>query len=238
MTNNTITFLEITIAYEILTGNTVMAQHDLASKSQIIQRAFLAFWQSTGVHVDGKLTSYKQAFGYVNKLGKLRSFGIPSCPGISRRPCFDMQPNLPLWIACNIRAIAALNKMDGNLVGAGFRASSPHILKWKARALVETDLLINKAVETLRNKTKITVQLPQRKNKSIRRVGPCAYGCPSTTSVDISGVCKWQRPPNNMLHLHSVDDVVCQRCYTTLAKGTVPKDRLPSGRPPDVPGAD
>ena len=136
-----------------------MAQYDLASKSQIIQRAFLAFWQSTGVHVNGKMTLYKQAFGYINKLGKLRSFGIPSCPGISRRPCLDMQPNLLLWIACNVRAIAALNKMDGNLVGAGFRASSPHILKWKSRALVETDLLINKAVEARRNKTKSTVQI-------------------------------------------------------------------------------
>ena len=236
MINNTITFLEITIAYEIVTGNTVMAQHDLATKNQIMQRAFLAFWQSTGVQINGKLTSYKQAFGYVNKLGKLRSFGIPSCPGISRRPCLDIEPNLPLWVACNVRAVAALTKMEGNLVGAGFRTSAPHVLKWKARALVETDLLINKAIETRRNKTRNTVQLPHRKNKSIIRVGPCAYGCLSTTSVGISGVCKWQRPPNHMLHLHSSEAVVCQRCYTLLAKGMVPKDRLPSGRPPDSPG--
>ena len=99
---------------------------------------------------------------------------------------------------------------------------------------METDLLINKAVEIRRNKVKNIVQVAQRKNKSIRRVGPCAYGCPTTTSVDISGVCKWQRPPNNMLHMHKPEDVVCQRCYTSLAKGAVPaKSKISSGRPPE-----
>ena len=101
-----------------------------------------------------------------------------------------MQPNLLLWIACNVRAVAAFNKLDGNLVGSGYKTSSPHVHSWKPRALVETDLLINKAVEVRRNKVKTAIQVAQRKNKSVRRVGPCAFGCPTTTSVDISGVCK------------------------------------------------
>ena len=92
------------------------------------------------------------------------------------------------------------------------------------------------AVEFRRNNGNNIVQVAQRKNKSVRRVGPCAYGCPTTTSVDISGVCKWQRPPNNMKHLHKLEDVVCQRCYTALAKGTLPaKSKIYSttGRPPE-----
>ena len=46
MTDATVTFLELGIAFEILTGNTIMAQHDLAAESQIIQRAFLQYWQN------------------------------------------------------------------------------------------------------------------------------------------------------------------------------------------------
>ena len=64
----------------------------------------------------------------------------------------DMHVSLQYWIATNIRAVAALHKQNGLTVGAGFRVSCPHISKWKPRALIETDLLINKAVERKRNK--------------------------------------------------------------------------------------
>ena len=147
-----------------------------------------------------------------------------------------MHPSLQLWIACNIRAVAALNKLDGHAIGAEFRVSCSHVHIWKPRALVETDLLINKAVEKRRDKVKTIIQVAQRKNKSVRREGPCAFGCPTTTCVDISGVRKWQRPPYGMKHLLNEDDVVCQRCYTMLSKGTLPKKSKSynaTGRPPE-----
>ena len=106
-----------------------------------------------------------------------------------------MHVSLQFWIACNIRAVAVLTKQNGLAVDAGFRVTCPHVRTWKPRAVIETDLLRNKAIERKRNKTKVIVQVPQRKNKSIRLDGPCAFGCPTTKHVDDSGACRWQRPP-------------------------------------------
>ena len=151
-----------------------------------------------------------------------------------------MHPNLQLWIACNVRACAVMLGRNGGDVGSGFRVVSPHVPIWKPRALIETDLLINKAVDRRLSKEKAIVIVPQRKNKSVKLNGPCAYGCPTTTHIDDKGVCRWQRPPQAMRHILGPNEVVCQRCYTLLARGMLPKTSNPANnheRPPGQDGA-
>ena len=152
-----------------------------------------------------------------------------------------MHPNLLLWVASNVRACAVLFSRNGESVGSGYRVASPHISTWKPRALVETDLLLNKAVDRKLKRDKITVQVPQRKNKGIILEGPCAYGCPTTTYTDDKGVRKWQRPPFAVKHLFEDSKVVCQRCYTILARGSIPMPSNPANiheRPPGHGGAE
>ena len=147
-----------------------------------------------------------------------------------------MHPDLQIWVAGNVRACAVLFCRKGENVGSGYRVASPHILSWRPRALIETDLLINKAVDRKLKRDKASVQVQQRKNKSIRPEGPCAYGCPTTTYVDDRGVHRWQRPPQAAKYLLKPDDVVCQRCYTQLARGTIPKPNNPANTQERHPG--
>ena len=140
-----------------------------------------------------------------------------------------------------MRACAVLFDRTGENVGSGYRVASPHVCTWRPRALIETDLLLNKAVDRKLKKDKTIVQVPHRKNKGIILEGPCAYGCPTSTYTDDKGVRKWQRPPFAVKHLFEDNKVVCQKCYTILARGSIPKPCNPANtheRPPEVNGAE
>ena len=150
----------------------------------------------------------------------------------------NMQHDMPILVAGNIRVIDVISKRTGQLHGTGFKVPTHSRIAWRPRASIEVDLLLDKAKDRRRHGHAIEPRkVEHRKNKHIEKVGPCAFGCRTTTYTDISGNNKWQGVPAAAKHLVPGEVSVCQRCYTSLLRGVLPKGQTHGGRPPEDSGA-
>ena len=91
------------IAFDLLTGGCGILKYDLCTKASIMKWAHRTFHNRCGVYVDGKKSSYKDAFSPDGNVQSMRCLGGPATTGLGRRPLLNMIPNLPEYIANNIR---------------------------------------------------------------------------------------------------------------------------------------
>ena len=78
--------------------------------------------------------------------------GVTPIPGLGRKPIYNATPDLAKQIASKVRAAALLSRNTRKLIGRHYQVGDAQKSLWKPRALVQTDLVLSKAVDRMRGK--------------------------------------------------------------------------------------